>query len=97
MQQWQAAKVRSERVARRVEQGDADRLESIAGRRAELDARRALVEARVSAGNALAALEDVLQRPLAPAWTATIADRPAPGAEPADRVVATPLRTDVIR
>lgn len=70
LQQWQAAQTLAERVARRVEQGDADRLERLAGRRVELDARRALLEAQVALGNARAALEDVVQRPLAPAWTA---------------------------
>lgn len=72
-----AAHALADRVARRVEQGDADRLERIAGRRADVDARRALIEAQATRGNALAALEDVVQRPLLQATAAGV-DR-APG------------------
>lgn len=97
MQQAQAARLLSERVTRRVEQGDADRLERIAGRRAELDARRALVEAQVALGLARAALEDVVQRPLSPAITAIVDPALASVTEPTSGLVAPPTSTDRTR
>ena len=90
LRQWQAARTLAERVARRVEQGDADRLERIAGRRAELDARRALTEAQAAVGNSRAAIEDVVQRPLPPAVAALVDPALAPAADPAARLVSTP-------
>jgi outer membrane protein TolC len=96
-QQAQAARTLSERIARRVEQGDADRLERITGRRAELDARRALAEARAALGNARAALEDLVQRPLAPVFAALVAPSAGSAAESAARLVVIPTATDRTR
>ncbi|MDO9316050.1 MAG: TolC family protein [Burkholderiaceae bacterium] len=97
MQQAQAARTLSARVDRRVEQGDADRLERIAGRRAELDARRALVEAQVALCRARAALEDVVQRPLSPAIAAIVDPALASAAEPKSGLVVNPPSTDHTR
>ena len=92
-----SARTLAERITRRVEQGDADRLERITGRRLELDARRALIEAQAALGNAYAAIEDVVQRPLPSADKVLLEPALASMTDPTSRVVAHPHPTDPSR
>lgn len=75
-----AARRTAEATARSVRAGDADRVEDLAARAAELDAELDLLDARRTAATAVADLEDALRRPFDPAETQVLqAALPPPG------------------
>jgi outer membrane protein TolC len=73
----EAARQNWAQVARRVERGDADRLEELGMAQAVADARRSLIDAQAARARSMDAIEDVLQMPVGRVWRASGTDRPA--------------------
>lgn len=71
-----AARQNWARAARRVERGDADRLEELGAAQAVADARRSLIDAQAARAGSLDAIEDVLQMPVGRVWVTSGTDRP---------------------
>lgn len=67
-----AARRTAENVARAVQAGEADRVDDLAARAAELDAELSLLDARRTLATATADLEDALRRSFDPAETAAL-------------------------
>lgn len=71
----EAARQNWARAVRRVERGDADRLEELGAAQAAADARRSLLDAQAARARSMDAIEDVLQMPVGRVWGALGTDR----------------------
>ncbi|WP_428422040.1 TolC family protein [Methylibium sp.] len=87
---WAAAQRFAERAQRRLQAGDADRVELLTARLAEAESQRQAVEAQAASWAALGSLEDAVQRPLDGTNLAPGGERRAQFADPAHATPSLP-------